>query len=371
VSSRWRTGDFDRDRVPELFHRFVPAHAANSLQDIDLDRLWAGGKRLILLDVDHTIVKWKAEDFAEPVLDWLARAKQMGFDLCIISNTRRVERLARLTEKLGIETVRGAFKPSRAMFRLALIKFKRKAEETVMIGDQLMTDILGANRSGIDAIWVLKMEGKEFSGTRINRFMERLLQSAIYRGLVSPVDEQADSPAVESAKPLAERTIVKQLVRFCIVGGTSFVIDFGLTFLFMRGITIQGTALSIVFGDWLRATAPGLFSFSKDSAGAAAPILGGLASFIAMFNSFIWNRAWTFEQRGKEERLAHLHRFYTISILGAVWNALIFGAFFNIIPGHRTWSMGIAKVIAAAMVAVWNFLGQRYYAFRPREKNGG
>jgi uncharacterized protein len=367
MRSRWRTGDFDRGLVPELFHRFVPAHAANSLQDIDLDRLWAGGKRLILLDVDHTIVKWKAEDFAEPVLDWLARAKQMGFDLCIISNTRRVERLARLTEKLGIETVRGAFKPSRAMFRLALIKFKRKAEETVMIGDQLMTDILGANRSGIDAIWVLKMEGKEFSGTRINRFMERLLQSAIYKGLVAPVDEQADSPAVEGAKPFAERTIVKQLVRFCIVGGTSFVIDIGLTYLFMKVITIQGENLSIHLGEWLRSNAPRLVWFSKDATGAAAPILGGLASFVAMFNSFVWNRAWTFEQRGKDERLAHLRRFYAVSICGALLNALAFSTFFNLIPGHR---ILYAKIPAAMLVAVWNFLGQRYYAFKPRDKHG-
>jgi uncharacterized protein len=360
----WRTGEFDRSLVPEIFHRFVPAHAVNTLVDIDLKKLWDGGKRLIMLDVDHTIVKWKAEEFAEPVLQWIAEAKKLGFDLCIISNTRRPARLGRLSKILEIETVKGKFKPSAEMFHLALAKFNRKPEEAVMIGDQMMTDILGANRAGINAIWVKKMDGKEFVGTKVNRFVERILRSVIYKALITPVDEEADPAAVEQTKPVAERTLVKQIIRFCIVGGTSFIIDVGLTFFFMRGITIHGTALSIVLGDWLRATAPGLFSFSKDAAGASAPILGGCASLVAMYNSFVWNRAWTFEQKGSAEKLAHLRRFYAVSITGAVWNTIIFSAFVNIIPGHVNRSIAIAKVIAAFIVAIWNFLGQRYYAFR-------
>lgn len=368
--SNWRSGDFDRSQVPEVFHRFVPAHAANSLQDIDLARLWAGGKRLILLDVDHTIVKWRAEEFAEEVLAWIARAKEMGFGLCIISNTRRVERLARLSQKLGIETVRGRFKPSRSMFRLALIKFKRKPEEAVMIGDQLITDILGANRSGIDAIWVRKMEGKEFAGTKVNRFFERLLQSAIYKALIVAPDATPDPQAIEQAKPIGERTIVKQIIRFGVVGGTSFVIDAALTYLFMRGISSHGVLISETLGNWLRESYPALTGYSKDAAGAAAPILGGIASFIAMFNSFVWNRSWTFEHRGKEERLSHLHRFYTVSILGAILNAFIFSFIFNALRSHPNQAIAVAKVGAAVIVAVWNFVGQRYYAFRPSAQNG-
>ncbi|HWA82063.1 MAG TPA: YqeG family HAD IIIA-type phosphatase [Fimbriimonadaceae bacterium] len=367
--SSWRTGDFDRTQVPEVFHRFVPAHAANSLQDIDLDRLWSGGKRLILLDVDHTIVKWRAEEFSPEVLAWIERAKQMGFGLCIISNTRRVERLGRLSQKLGVETVRGKFKPSRAMFRLALIKFKRKPEEAVMIGDQLITDILGANRSGIDAIWVRKMEGKEFAGTKVNRFFERLLQSAIYKALIMPADAEPDAPAVEEAKPIAERTIVKQIVRFGIVGGTSFVIDTGLTYLFMRGISVHGTLVSESLGNWLLQSFSLVKMYARDVTGASAPILGGLASFVAMFNSFIWNRSWTFEHRGKEERLSHLRRFYAVSVLGAILNAIIFSLIFNSLRAHPNQAIAIAKVGAAFIVAVWNFVGQRYYAFRPSTRH--
>ncbi len=358
--SSFRTGSFDRERISSVFHPFLPAHAVASLVEVDLDELWEKGKRLILLDVDHTIVKWRAEDFPEGIEDWVKRAQAKGFDMCILSNTRNPERLARLAGRLGIETVRDKFKPSPAMFRLAMIKFKRKQEESIMIGDQIFTDVLGANRSGIDAIWVQKMEGQEFAGTKISRMGERLLRSTLYKALVTPVDESS----ADLQKPSGKRALIRQVIKFGIVGGSSFIIDFALSFLFLRLIPWNGMLLSESLGGWLQATAPSLFSWAKDAPTAAVPILGGLASFIAMFNSFIWNRSWTFKVKGKAERLAQLRRFYTISIMGAIWNTLITSAFSNIISGHPNRSLFIAKVIAAAVVAIWNFMGQRYYAFR-------
>lgn len=362
--TKFKTGSFDRERISSVFHPFLPAHAVASLLEVDLDDLWEKGKRLIMLDVDHTIVKWRAEEFPEGIEDWIQRAKEKGFDLCILSNTRNPERLARLATRLGIETVRDKFKPSPAMFRLAMIKFKRKQEESIMIGDQIFTDILGANRSGIDAIWVQKMQGREFAGTKVSRFGERLLRSSLYKALVSPVDETPEDQDVAEPKPAGKRALIRQIIKFCIVGGTSFIIDFGLSFLFLRLIPWDGMLLSEALGGWLQTSFPSLFSWAKDSSTASIPILGGMASFIAMFNSFIWNRSWTFKVKGKAERLAQLRRFYTVSILGAVWNTLIFSAFSNIISGHPNRSLLIAKMIAAGVVAIWNFMGQRYYAFR-------
>ncbi len=359
----WRSGDFDATKVPEIFHRFVPAHAAESLHMIDLNRLWSGGKRLILLDVDHTIVKWKAEEFAPEILDWVAAAKTMGFDLCIISNTRRPARLGRLSEKLDISTVRGRFKPSRAMFRLALIKFKRKPEEAVMIGDQLITDILGANRSGIHAIWVRKMEGKEFAGTRVNRFMEKILQSFIYKGLVAPIDE-AEVPG----EPMAERPVIHQLVRFGIVGGSSFVIDFGIRWILTFHVPYGDRLLSEVFGSWLQHSFPFFAERFVSPQNAAVPFFVVISASLAITNSFIWNRLWTFEIRGKEERLGQFRRFVLVSVIGMILNVLISSTLANVIPGHRQRSLAIATVIATIFVAVWNFLGQRHYAFKSGRK---
>jgi hypothetical protein len=347
-----------------VYHKFTPAHAAENLFSIDLQGLWDRGKRLLLLDVDNTLVQWHADSCEPTVLEWTQKAKGIGFEICIISNTTQVDRLAKIAASIGAITVRGRFKPSRSMFRMALIEYKRKPEEAIMVGDQLMTDVLGANRTGIEAIWVRRMEGKEFKGTSINRMMERWLTGAIYQALVTPLDETPDSPEIEHEKPIAQKTLVHQIIKFGIVGGSSFVIDYAFTYLFMKVIHVGPELLSDKVGHWFLTSVPFLFGWAKGPHEAAAPILGSLAAFFAMTNSFIWNRAWTFEVKGKANRNAQMRRFYIVSILGQVINVGFFSALYNIMPGHQ---LGIPKVVGAGIAAVWNFLGQRFYAFRSGE----
>jgi len=357
----WQSGKFDRERISGFAHPFTPAHAVESLHSVQLEELWTRGKRLILLDVDNTLVKWHTEDFSEEILGWLRRAKDLGFDICIISNTNRVERLERIAALVGAGTVRGRPKPSRAMYRLALIKYHRKADEAIMIGDQLITDVFGANRSGIEAIWVRRMDGPEFKGTAINRFMERLLTGPIYQGLVTPVDETADSREVERQKPLAQKTITHQLVKFLMVGAASFALDFTVTYIFMKVIHTGGGLMSDHLGAWLISTFPWLFHYAGSPSEAAAPIATLVASAFGMTNSYLMNRAWTFEVKGKEGRGRQMRRFYAVSIMGQVITLLTFTACFHLTGGQFLFP---CKVVAAAVAAAWNFLGSRFYAFK-------
>ena len=230
-----------------------------------------------------------------------------------------------------------------------------------MVGDQLITDVLGANRTGIEAIWVRKLEGKEFKGTSINRVMERMLTGLIYQALVTPIDETSSSPEVERAKPLGQKTIVHQLVKFAIVGGTSFVIDFGFTYLFMKVIPMEGGLMSDHLGTFLIHNFGPLFSYATHPSAAALPILGAVASFFAMTNSAFMNRAWTFEVKGKEERAKQIRRFYVVSILGQFINIGVATAVFSMIGNQQ---LLIPKVAGAGIAAAWNFIGSRLYAFR-------
>lgn len=364
MSKVWRNGDFNRKQIHSALRPFAPAHAADSLEQVDLQKLWDRGKRLILLDVDNTLVEWKGENFSPTIIEWLEKAKSMGFQLCILSNTRRVERLMRITKLLGIETVRGRFKPSRAMYRLALIKFQRKPEEAIMIGDQMMTDILGANRAGVDAIWVRKMANKEFGPTRINRFIEGLLTGPIYASLVTPIDETPDAPEVEAAKPLAQKTIVHQLIRFGMVGGVAFVIDFVVSSFLLGGLPWGNDLASHKLGATLRSSFPQIFAFASSDEKAAAPFCFVIASFLAMTASFFMNRSWTFEVKGKEERLKQARRFYAVCIGGSLINSTVSSFVFNMMPTGLKIGVLLSRVAGAMVGAIWNFLGSRYYAFR-------
>lgn len=365
----WQSGSFDRSRIHPVYHPFAPAHAAENLESVSLRQLWDQGKRLILLDVDNTLVQWRGENFSEPVLAWVNEAKAMGFELCIISNTRRVTRLSRLSEILGVATVRGRFKPSRDMYRLALAKFRCRPPEAIMIGDQMMTDILGANRAGIDAIWVRKMDGHEFAGTRVNRFIEGLLTGPIYRAIVTPIDAAPASAEIEAAKPLAEKTLVQQIIKFAIVGGTSFGIDYCVRMTLVYSLHVGDEDLGTRFGRFLMNSAPAVFEFAKDDPHKAAyPFAAVIAGIVAGTNSFIFNRAWTFNIRGKEQRAEQIRRFVILTVSGNLLNVTLSSLFNVVIPGESKAVARIATILASLIVAVWNFVGQRLYAFRSKPK---
>ena len=356
---RFREGKFDRSKTG-LLRPFCPAHAVATLPEISLDDLKAENLSLILLDVDHTIVKWKQEEFSPEVLAWIAKAKEMEFELCILSNTRHPDRLARLAAVLDIETFRGKFKPSTHMYEMALAKFGKKPEEAVMIGDQIMTDVLGANRSGIDAIWVQKMEGPEFIGTKFNRVVELLVTSLLYRSLVTPVNAIDSSPNL----PFLERTIVKQFLKFCFVGGISFAIDLGLRLLFMKYAKFDGVLVSDRLGLSVKSSMPGLFAWAKNPSAAFYPFAVFVAASIAMINSYFLNRSFTFRVKGDEGKGGQAARLYIVGYIGLLLNLAISTPLNNVIPGHQKFSIAISTGTAAFFVAAWNFFGQRHFAFR-------
>ncbi len=358
----YRVGSFDRARVGVL-RVFCPWQAVRSLPEVSLEQLWEGGKRLILLDVDHTIVKWHEEEFSPEVLEWIARAKEMGFQLRILSNTRHPERLARLSSTIDIPTKNGKFKPSPEMYKEALSETGIGADQAVMIGDQIMTDVLGANRTGIDAIWLQKMDGPEFFGTKFNRVIERIIMLVLYRSMVSLPTESATA-----AVPFMERPVVRQFAKFLMVGAISFLIDNGIRFILMFFLKSGGASLSEDVGRTLRESAPGLFRFAKTNAEAFYPVTAVIGSFVATFNSYLMNRRFTFGIADREDAGKQLAKVFMVNYVGLAINVFVSSYFFTVIPRHPRQSAAIAGVLGAGVAAFWNFAGQRYFAFKVHKR---
>lgn len=166
-----------------MFDRFRPAELAAGVHAIDLENLWDRGIRGVVLDVDNTLCAWEWEvaTVSGPVAAWVASAKRKGFRLCIISNGRP-SRVAQIARTLGLPFVARAKKPLRKGFLIALEVLGTRPESTVMVGDQLLTDILGANRMGFHSILVPPVSSREFIGTKLNR----LVEGVIRRGLGLP-----------------------------------------------------------------------------------------------------------------------------------------------------------------------------------------
>ena len=125
---------------------FAPNMYRTSVGDINLKTLKEKGFRYIFIDLDNTVVPWGENYFAEGRKEWILNAVSEGFKICIVSNSSS-GRCAALAGQVDLPFVCPAFKPLKRGFLKALELTGGKSSQAVMIGDQIFTDVLGANSS--------------------------------------------------------------------------------------------------------------------------------------------------------------------------------------------------------------------------------
>ncbi|WP_081442638.1 YqeG family HAD IIIA-type phosphatase [Alicyclobacillus acidocaldarius] len=166
--------------------RLMPDEYVASIYEIDLDALWRRGIRLILTDLDNTLVPWNHPDVPSELTAWLRDVHARGFHVCILSNNGE-DRVGSFSKLCGVPAVSAAGKPKSRGFLEALRRFQMPPEAAAMVGDQLFTDIQGAKRLGLYAILVLPQNPVEWWGTKISRMAERVvLRRLEARGLRRP-----------------------------------------------------------------------------------------------------------------------------------------------------------------------------------------
>ena len=128
---------------PTLYRRRITDVTAEDLHRLDV--------KALLLDVDNTLTTHDAPDLTDEVKSWLAERQAEGFVLLIVSNNRE-ERVAPFAEKIGLPFYAHARKPLPFGFRAAARQAGVHRKQCVVIGDQIFTDMLGANLAGISSI---------------------------------------------------------------------------------------------------------------------------------------------------------------------------------------------------------------------------
>ena len=153
-------------------NKYVPKMYKKSIQDIDYDKLKIKNIKCIMFDLDNTILKIHKSVPKKETCDLIKKLKA-DFIVFIVSNNSSNKRVSSTAEKLGVEYVRFAMKPFSRGFRKVTKRYNFAKEEICLIGDQIMTDIIGGNRYGIYTILVDPISNKELKVTGINRFFEK------------------------------------------------------------------------------------------------------------------------------------------------------------------------------------------------------
>ncbi|TDF96786.1 YqeG family HAD IIIA-type phosphatase [Paenibacillus piri] len=165
-----------------MLKKLLPGLQVNTIYDLDLNALWEQGIRGIITDLDNTLVGAKAPLATPELLDWLKVVGQIGFQVVIVSNNNR-PRVSKFAEPLSLPFIYRAKKPTSAAFRKAMGMMGLTPEQTAVIGDQMMTDVLGGNRLGLYTILVLPIaRADEGIFTKvINRSLEKVALSWMKR----------------------------------------------------------------------------------------------------------------------------------------------------------------------------------------------
>lgn len=150
---------------------FIPDIYSQSIFTIDYKKLKKNGIKCLLFDLDNTIVPYTVSDVPQKIKDLFAILSN-DFKLIIISNSSK-NRLRPFKEKLNVDCSFSSRKPFKKKYKKILDLYHFTEDEIAAIGDQLLTDILGANRMGFTSVLVNSLAPFEPLPTRINRFFEK------------------------------------------------------------------------------------------------------------------------------------------------------------------------------------------------------
>ncbi|MCK9471649.1 MAG: YqeG family HAD IIIA-type phosphatase [Bacilli bacterium] len=152
---------------------YIPYDCYKTVYDIDYNKLYEKGKKIILMDIDNTLIPYDVSSPEEKLIDLINSILEIGFRIVFISNNHK-KRVKAFADIFNSDYVYSAWKPLKKGYKKALKLTKHEhIDEIIAIGDQVMTDVLGANKVGIKCILVkpLKIVNEKWY-TKLNRRIE-------------------------------------------------------------------------------------------------------------------------------------------------------------------------------------------------------
>ena len=163
---------------------FRPDIYQKSIYDIDYLKLKNRGIRCLLFDLDNTLVPIDKDVPDKKLLEFFLYIEELGIKPIILSNSSK-KRVTPFKEKCNVDSSFHSGKPFSKKYKKILETYHFKDTQVACIGDQLLTDIYGANRLGLTSILVNPISKKDHFRTKINRFFEKRIYASLKkRGLL-------------------------------------------------------------------------------------------------------------------------------------------------------------------------------------------
>lgn len=164
-----------------MLSRFYPGEYLDSTYEIDFARLYAEGYRGIIFDIDNTLVPHGAPA-DERAKKLFAHLKELGYQCVLLSNNKE-PRVKMFNDAVQVQYIFKAGKPSVRNYVKAMELMHTKKDNTLFVGDQIFTDVYGANRAGIRTILVKPIHPKEEIQIVLKRYLEKIVLFFYHKSL--------------------------------------------------------------------------------------------------------------------------------------------------------------------------------------------
>lgn len=164
-----------------MFDKFVPDMYQKSIYTIDYEKLKKRGIKCLIFDLENTIAPYNLKKPNKKIKDLFEELKDMKFKVIIISNEIK-SRVEPFKDNLGVDSAYLSMKPLKRKYKKIQRLYNYKDTQIACIGDQLVTDIFGANRMGFTSILVNPISTNEFVTTKLSRMFENFIIKYLTKG---------------------------------------------------------------------------------------------------------------------------------------------------------------------------------------------
>lgn len=154
--------------------QYIPDIYQKSIYTIDYSKLWLRGIKCLLFDLDNTLVPPTMTKPTKKNKELFAELLDLGFKIIIFSNSPK-KRVKAFKDELGVDACASAAKPFKSKFLKILNEYNYSFNDVAIIGDQLLTDVVGGNKIGITTVLVNPISKHDIRFTKINRFIEGIV----------------------------------------------------------------------------------------------------------------------------------------------------------------------------------------------------
>lgn len=166
-----------------------PKAYLKSVKEITYSFLKENKIKALILDVDNTILDFDKK-IPEGVSKWCEDLKKQGIKFCILSNSNQHEKVKMVAQKLQMPYFYFGTKPLKRGFRKAIKELQEKEEHIGAVGDQIFTDVIGANRCHLFPILVEPIGEKDILITKIKRPLEQYIIQKYQQKIAKKAEEK-------------------------------------------------------------------------------------------------------------------------------------------------------------------------------------